>query len=60
MALAARVQDCPPRSANMPSTGGGWWADQRGLSSPTLLVLAMLALGTGALFAWGWRRRAGG
>jgi hypothetical protein len=56
-ALAASAYDCPAQNASMPSAGGGWWANQRGWVSPTLLVLALLALGTGALLTWGWRRR---
>jgi hypothetical protein len=57
MALAVSAADCPAQTAGMPSAGGGWWANQRGLLPPTLLVLAMLALGTGALLQWGWRRQ---
>ena len=55
--VAANALDCPAQTASLPTAGGGWWANQRDPVSPTLLVLALLALGTGALAAWGWRRR---
>lgn len=55
--VAANALDCPAQTAGLPTAGGGWWANQRAPVSPTLLVLALLALGTGALAAWGWRRR---
>jgi hypothetical protein len=58
-ASKVNAQDCTAQTAGMPSAGGGWWADQQGLISPTLLVLVMLALGTGALWNWGSRRTPG-